>query len=221
MKLVVATESSTLMRWCRASLLASPTVLPASMVPWRWIAPVRARIASKSVVLPLWNGPTSATQRGPVDIVPGLALHRKRLQRHRTVRTADQHVGTQARGNGGFSRRAHIGSGQHAGIEIGAGEHAPDDGAAAGDADVEADARQCSDIGLGRSAPGLEVASHITRRRDDHADAGRQRAFERAALHAVLLRAGRNSQYGCERCGTQHCANGIAKHMETPLTRPA
>src|SRR5580700_6440066 len=227
MKLVVATESSTLMRWCRASLLASPTVLPASMVPWRWIAPVRARIASKSVVLPLWNGPTSATQRGPValvplppfvamvishgcrlfqrgrrkpivsgvggagqearhwargrapphgnllgemklqladagrDIEPGLALHRKRLQRHRAVRAADQHVGAQTRRNGGFRRRADIGSGQHAGIEIGAGKHAPDDGAAAGYADVEAHARQCSDIGLRRSALGLEIASHI------------------------------------------------------------
>ena len=61
-----ATESSTLMRWSRASLLASPTVLPASTVPWRWIVPVRARIASSSVVLPLWNGPTSAMHRGPL-----------------------------------------------------------------------------------------------------------------------------------------------------------
>src|ERR1700749_3326967 len=40
------------------------------MVPWRWIAPVRARVASKSVVWPLWNGPTSATQRGPVALAP-------------------------------------------------------------------------------------------------------------------------------------------------------
>src|SRR6476469_8988760 len=81
MKLVVATESSTLMRWCRASLLASPTVLPASMVPWRWITPVRARIASSSVVLPLWNGPTSATQRGPVARVPPFALAAMTLSR--------------------------------------------------------------------------------------------------------------------------------------------
>src|SRR5579863_6659382 len=66
MKFVVATVSSTLMRWWRASLLLSPTVLPASILPWRWTAPVRARMASRSVVLPLWNGPTSATQRGPV-----------------------------------------------------------------------------------------------------------------------------------------------------------
>src|SRR5580698_9473509 len=180
MKVVVATVTSTLILWWRASLLASPTVVPASTVPWRWIAPVRARTASRSVVLPLWNGPTSATQRGPValaplppfvamvtshgcrlfqrgrrkaivsgvggagqgarhwargrapphgnllgemqlqlahagrDIEPGLALHRKRLQRHRAVRAADQHVGTQTRRNGGFRRRAHIGPGQHA-----------------------------------------------------------------------------------------------------------
>src|SRR5712691_13332717 len=74
MKLVVATESSTLIRWWRASLLASPTVVPASTVPWRGIAPVRARIASSSVVLPLWNGPTSAMHRGPEALVPFCAI---------------------------------------------------------------------------------------------------------------------------------------------------
>src|SRR5499433_10281 len=66
MKVVVATVTSTLILWWRASLLASPTVVPASTVPWRCIAPVRARIASRSVVLPLWNGPTSAIHRGPL-----------------------------------------------------------------------------------------------------------------------------------------------------------
>src|SRR5262249_41065907 len=55
-----------------ASLEASPTVVPASTVPCRWIAPVRAMIASRSVVLPLWNGPTSAMHRGPVALVPPL-----------------------------------------------------------------------------------------------------------------------------------------------------
>src|SRR5215467_9592116 len=34
------------------------------------MAPVRARIASRSVVLPLWKGPTSATHRGPMFLVP-------------------------------------------------------------------------------------------------------------------------------------------------------
>src|SRR5262245_2827922 len=70
MKLVVAKLASTLILWLRASLLASPTDVPASTVPWRWIAPVRARIASRSVVLPLWNGPTSAMHRGPWFLVP-------------------------------------------------------------------------------------------------------------------------------------------------------
>src|SRR6266851_4613007 len=74
MKLVVATEISTLILWWRASLLASPTVVPASTVPWRGIAPVRARIASSSVVLPLWNGPTSAMHRGPEALVPFCAI---------------------------------------------------------------------------------------------------------------------------------------------------
>ena len=42
--------------------------------PCRWIAPVRARIASSKVVLPLWNGPTSAMHRGPVARVPFCAI---------------------------------------------------------------------------------------------------------------------------------------------------
>src|SRR5665811_999022 len=70
MNVVVATEASTLILfWC-ASLLAAPTVVPASTVPCRCTAPVRARIASNRVVLPLWNGPTSAMHRGPLGPVP-------------------------------------------------------------------------------------------------------------------------------------------------------
>src|ERR1700681_3134710 len=69
-KFVEATESSTLILWARASAEASPTVVPASTVPGRWIAPVRARIASSSVVLPAWNGPTSAMARGPLGPLP-------------------------------------------------------------------------------------------------------------------------------------------------------
>src|ERR1051326_3874457 len=65
MKLAVATDTSTLILWWRASLLASPTVVPASTVPCRWIVLVRARIASSRVVLPAWNGPTSAMHLGP------------------------------------------------------------------------------------------------------------------------------------------------------------
>src|ERR1700682_866919 len=74
MKVVEATVSSTLILWSRDSLLESPTVVPASTVPCRCTAPVRARIASSSVVLPLWNGPTSAMHRGPVGRLPFCAM---------------------------------------------------------------------------------------------------------------------------------------------------
>src|ERR1700722_5160735 len=59
MKLVVTAERPTPILWRRASGLASPTEVPASTLPGR------ANIASRSVVLPLWNGPTSAMHRGP------------------------------------------------------------------------------------------------------------------------------------------------------------
>src|SRR5215471_6003023 len=55
--------------------LASPTVVPASTVPCRWIVLVRARIASSSVVLPAWNGPTSAMHLGPRALpLPAIAI---------------------------------------------------------------------------------------------------------------------------------------------------
>src|ERR1700732_1339095 len=65
MKLVVAAVRPTPILWRRASEPASPTEVPASTLPARGIAPVRANIASKSVVLPLWKGPTSPIHRGP------------------------------------------------------------------------------------------------------------------------------------------------------------
>ena len=65
MKLVVAAVRPTPILWRRASAVASPTEVPASTLPARGIAPVRANIASRSVVLPLWKGPTSAMHRGP------------------------------------------------------------------------------------------------------------------------------------------------------------
>src|SRR5436305_9727478 len=65
MKVVVAAVSPTPILWRRASGVESPTELPASTLPARGIAPVRANIASKRVVLPLWKGPTSAMHRGP------------------------------------------------------------------------------------------------------------------------------------------------------------
>src|ERR1035438_1384875 len=65
MKVVVAAVRPTPILWWRASAPASPTEVPASTLPARGIAPVRANIASRSVVLPLWKGPTSAMHRGP------------------------------------------------------------------------------------------------------------------------------------------------------------
>src|SRR5450631_1624487 len=65
MKVVVAALRPTPILWWRASTLASPMEVPASTLPARGIAPVRAKIASRSVVLPLWKGPTSAMHRGP------------------------------------------------------------------------------------------------------------------------------------------------------------
>src|SRR5579859_2423615 len=65
MKLVVTAVIATLILWRRASALESPTDVPPSTLPAREVAPVRANIASKSVVLPLWKGPTSAMHRGP------------------------------------------------------------------------------------------------------------------------------------------------------------
>src|SRR6266700_8326790 len=65
MKLVVAAVSPTPILWWRASGLVSPMEVPASTLPARGMAPVRANIASRSVVLPLWKGPTNAMHRGP------------------------------------------------------------------------------------------------------------------------------------------------------------
>src|SRR5712671_4236286 len=65
MKVVVAALRPTPILWWRASGLASPTEVPASTLPALRMAPVRANMASRSVVLPLWKGPTSAMHRGP------------------------------------------------------------------------------------------------------------------------------------------------------------
>src|SRR5476651_2100777 len=65
MKVVVAAVRPVPILWRRASGLESPAEVPASTLPARGMAPVRANMASRSVVLPLWNGPTSAMHRGP------------------------------------------------------------------------------------------------------------------------------------------------------------
>src|SRR4030081_649796 len=69
MKVVVAAGRPTPILCWRASALLSPTDVPVSTLPARGMAPVRARIASRSVVLPLWKGPTNAMHRGPKDFI--------------------------------------------------------------------------------------------------------------------------------------------------------
>jgi hypothetical protein len=73
-KVAVATFGSTLMAWARASAAPSPTVEPADTRPARSIAPVRAKMASRRVVLPLWKGPTMAMHRGPASGLPFCAM---------------------------------------------------------------------------------------------------------------------------------------------------
>src|SRR6188768_3304230 len=45
------------------------------------MAPVRASMASSRVVLPLWNGPTSAMHRGPEALVPFCAISASQIRR--------------------------------------------------------------------------------------------------------------------------------------------
>src|SRR5437868_420041 len=76
MNVVATVVSPTLILWARASGLESLAVVPASTVPCFGIAPVRARIASSSVVFPLWNGPTSAMHRGPRGLLTSCPICR-------------------------------------------------------------------------------------------------------------------------------------------------
>src|SRR3954464_8300675 len=76
MKLVVAADRPTPILWRRASALESPTVVPASTLPALGMAPVRANIASRRVVLPLWKGPTSAMHRGPRGLLASCPICR-------------------------------------------------------------------------------------------------------------------------------------------------
>src|SRR4029077_10902735 len=76
MKLVVAAVRPTPILWRRASGLESPAEVPASTLPARGIAPVRAMIASRRVVLPLWKGPTSAMHRGPRGLLTSCPIRR-------------------------------------------------------------------------------------------------------------------------------------------------
>src|SRR5271170_5570851 len=56
---------STLIAWARASGLESPMLVRSRTEPCRAAPPPRASRPSSRLVLPLWNGPTIAINRGP------------------------------------------------------------------------------------------------------------------------------------------------------------
>src|SRR6266852_3543314 len=90
MKLVVAALKPTLILWWRASGLASPTEVPASTLPALRMAPVRANMASRSVVLPLWKGPTSAMHRGPRGLLTSCPIAASSFGARPVIGSADQ-----------------------------------------------------------------------------------------------------------------------------------
>src|SRR5436309_11486688 len=92
MKFVVAAESPTPILWRRASAVASPTEVPASTLPARGMAPVRANMASRSVVLPLWNGPTSAMHRGPRGLLTSCPIAASLVGARPLIGSADRIV---------------------------------------------------------------------------------------------------------------------------------
>src|SRR4051794_22478383 len=90
MKVVVAAERPTPILWWRASGLASPTEVPASTLPALLMAPVRANMASRSVVLPLWKGPTSAMHRGPRGLLTSCPIAASLFGARPVIGSADQ-----------------------------------------------------------------------------------------------------------------------------------
>ena len=61
------------------------------------------------------------------------------LKRHAALRSADQHIGTEARGDRCLSCGPDIRAGKHSGTAIGVSEHCPDDRPAGRKPNVEAD----------------------------------------------------------------------------------
>src|SRR5205807_6849572 len=104
MKLVVAAVRPTPILWVRASALASPTEVPASTLPARGMAPVRARIASRSVVLPLWKGPTSAMHRGPRGLLTSCPIAASSFGARPVIGSADQMLRPRVR----FGKRENV-----------------------------------------------------------------------------------------------------------------
>src|SRR6478672_2042838 len=104
MKLVVAALKPTPILWLRASGLESPTEVPASTLPARGIAPVRASIASRSVVLPLWKGPISAMHRGPRGLLTSCPIAASSFGARPMIGSASQMLGPGAQ----FGKRENV-----------------------------------------------------------------------------------------------------------------
>src|SRR3981189_3985095 len=104
MKVVAAAVRPTPILGRRASGLASPTEVPASTLPARGTAPVRANIASNSVVLPLWKGPTSAMHRGPRGLLTSCPIAASLLGARPLIGSADRMLRPRVR----FGKRENV-----------------------------------------------------------------------------------------------------------------
>src|SRR5438477_11330627 len=104
MKLVVAALKPTPILWWRASGLASPTDGPASTLPALRMAPVRANMASRSVVLQLWKGPTSAMHRGPRGLLTSCPIAASSFGARPVIGSADQMLRPRVR----FGKRENV-----------------------------------------------------------------------------------------------------------------
>ena len=117
------------------------------------------------------------------EIQSDLARHRDRLQRDGAVGAADEHIGAEAYRNGDLAARTHIIAGEKARSAEGAGEHRPYHDAAGGDADIEAEPGDRTDIDFLRTRQlRREHTGHLLLRADDQADAGRDIAGQHPGL---------------------------------------
>ena len=96
---------------------------------------------------------------GDIDIA-GIAFDAHRLQRHRTVETADQRVGRRAVDHRGAGGAADIVAGERAGTDIERRrDNRPDHRGAARVADIDAEFRDRADIVIGATAGAFIAAA--------------------------------------------------------------
>jgi hypothetical protein len=147
------------------------------------------------------------------DIDARLPLQRQGLKRHAALRSADQHIGTEARGDRCLSCGPDIRAGKHSGSAIGISEHRPDDHTAARKSNVEADSGYGASIALlWLTRLAAENAIDVLLRTDDQADARRHRASQ-LATNTSFMSAG---AYG-SRCRVQSSQIVGRKHENVRL----